>query len=120
MEQGQQIIEYPGVFGGTYRGDALGAGPSARKHGRGVMVWGDGMRYDGEWRDDKRSGRGVFTYADGRRYDGEWANGDYHGRGASRLPDGRVFDGAWARDCPLAGAALDPATGAVWRAACDG
>ena len=49
MAQSEHIIEYPGIYGGTYHGEVSGTGPSALRHGQGVMAWQDGMRYAGEW-----------------------------------------------------------------------
>ena len=50
---------------GTYFGEVAGVGASRRRHGRGVNTLSCGERYEGEWREDKRSGRGVFTWSDG-------------------------------------------------------
>ena len=36
-----------------------------RKHGDGIMVYGDGNVYDGGWAGDKRVGKGCMTYAKG-------------------------------------------------------
>jgi len=34
--------------GSTYSGDWLGG----KRHGHGTLIWADGSRYDGEWRDN--------------------------------------------------------------------
>lgn len=52
-----------------------------RKHGKGVKVWANGDRYEGEWREDKQHGRGIYMWANGDRYEGEWKDGDLHGEG---------------------------------------
>ena len=83
------------------------------------MTWADGARYEGEWKDGKRSGQGVYTWADGRRYEWEWKDGWRSGRGVRWLPDERTYDGAWARDRPLQGTAMEP-DGALSRATFDG
>ena len=36
------------------------------------MIYANGERYNGEWKDDKRSGKGSMMYATNERYDGEW------------------------------------------------
>ena len=123
MTNSEQIIEFPNEIRnreqGTYRGEVSGAGPSMHRHGRGVMEWSDGRRYEGEWREDKRSGRGIYTFNDGGRYDGEFERGAFRGRGAYRFADGRrLYDGAWAGHYPTGCAALD-GDGVVWRAACN-
>ena len=51
-------------------------------HGKGVKTWGNGQKYEGDWRDGKKLGKGVETLFDGgRKYDGEWKDGKRHGRG---------------------------------------
>ena len=46
------------------------------------MNWPDGKKYEGEWKDDKRSGKGKQTWSQGDKagdwYDGEWVEGDPH------------------------------------------
>lgn len=37
-------------------------------HGQGTYIYGDGDKYEGEWKDDKRHGKGTITY---RGADGE-------------------------------------------------
>ena len=64
-------------------------------HGKGVLIWNDGKRYDGEFKNDKRQGKGVFTWKDGRVYDGEWADGKQHGRGIFIKQDGTKKVGIW-------------------------
>ena len=62
MAYSEQILEYPNELQpyeskGTYRGEVSRAGPSMRRHGRGVMEWSDGARQEGEWQEDGRSGK---------------------------------------------------------------
>jgi hypothetical protein len=49
------------------------------RSGRGVMRFGDGTRYDGEWREDDMNGRGVMTLPNGERYEGLFVNGEWRG-----------------------------------------
>ena len=117
----EQVIRYdknhPTEPVGTYRGEVLMVGRSRLRHGRGVMSWRNGARYEGEYRVDMWSGRGVYTFSNGDRYEGELDSDHFHGRGAFRFADGRrLYDGAWAEGRPMGGAALD-GDGVVWRAA---
>ncbi len=64
-------------------------------HGRGVYIWKDGRKYEGEYLNDKKHGFGVYTWADGRRYEGNWAHGKQHGQGKYILPDGTFKIGVW-------------------------
>jgi hypothetical protein len=47
--------------------------------GRGVFIWPDGRRYEGEYLEDKKAGFGTFYWPDGRKYMGQWQNGKQHG-----------------------------------------
>jgi hypothetical protein len=81
------------------------------KHGRGVCTWkgaNAGIRYEGEWKDDKMSGQGVRIWPSGDRYEGEYKDDLRCSRGVHWLPGGRVFDGAWAECRPLQGTAMEP------------
>ena len=63
------------------------------KHGRGNVVWPDGRRYEGEWRQAKEHGKGA---AAGTRYEGESRDGKRHGRGTYVFSDGGHYEGALA------------------------
>ena len=63
-------------------------------NGRGVLVFANGNRYEGNWVDDSRSGLGVFTCAtSGYIYEGSFNNGRRHGVGRIVLPNGDSFKG---------------------------
>lgn len=44
------------------------------RHGFGVRVWASGVRYEGEWRDDRMHGVGVLISKEGARYEGQFYN----------------------------------------------
>ena len=108
MKQNVEFIRISrnGWDSGTYRGELSVVGASRRRHGRGVMDYDYGERYDGEWSEDQRSGRGVLTWSGGERYRGEFAPGGFHGRGAFHFRNGRLFEGTWAGGAPVVGVAL--------------
>ena len=31
-------------------------------HGKGIITWADGRKYEGEYKNDKKHGYGVFTW----------------------------------------------------------
>ncbi len=64
-------------------------------HGKGVYVWKDGRKYEGEYMYDKKHGHGIYVWADGRKYEGQWAYGKQHGKGKYTLPEGLVRTGLW-------------------------
>lgn len=51
------------------------------KNGNGVYLFKSGMKYDGEWKNEKRDGQGTLTYSDGSKYTGGWKNDRMHGQG---------------------------------------
>eukprot|EP01036_Dinobryon_divergens_P027123 gene27123-35844_t len=63
---------------GTYTGQ-LAHGKAC---GKGLMIFSNGDRYEGDWKDNKLAGRGVYTWAaDTSRYDGHYQEGKKIGRG---------------------------------------
>lgn len=50
-------------------------------HGKGVFIWPDGRKYEGEYKNDKKEGYGEFEWNDGRKYKGKWINGKQNGEG---------------------------------------
>ena len=50
-------------------------------HGHGIYLYADGIRYDGDYQNDKKEGYGSYLWTDGRRYDGWWHKGKQHGLG---------------------------------------
>ena len=88
--------------GSRYRGPTRKGKP----HGRGVLTWGkgtrwEGLRYEGDFRDGKRHGRGVYTWADnGTRYEGDFVDNKRHGRGVYTWADGGRYEGQWRNGKP--------------------
>ena len=72
-----------------------GACVDGKVQGRGVAVWANGDRYEGEYRDGKRHGRGVYVTANGGRYEGEFRDGKFHGRGVMVGASGDRYEGDW-------------------------
>lgn len=46
----------------------------------GVCMWADGRKYQGLFKEGKRSGYGIFTWPSGCRYEGEWQEDKRHGK----------------------------------------
>ena len=65
-------------------------------HGKGIFTWPDGRRYEGNYKDDKKSGFGIYTWKkEGKKYEGEWQNGKQHGVGKMIFEDGTEKNGKW-------------------------
>ncbi|MEM1281280.1 MAG: pentapeptide repeat-containing protein [Cyanobacteria bacterium P01_H01_bin.152] len=61
--------------------------------GRGSMLYPNGNRYDGDYRNGQRNGCGTFTFANGRQYVGEFQNDLFSGRGIWMLENGDRYIG---------------------------
>ena len=55
----------------------------------------DGVKYVGEWKDNKKHGQGTFTSPDGVKYVGEYKDGKSHGQGTYTLANGSKYVGEW-------------------------
>ena len=64
-------------------------------HSRGIYVWKDGRKYDGQYKLDKKHGFGKYIWMDGRRYEGQWKDGKQHGKGLYWHQDGVMKVGVW-------------------------
>ena len=53
--------------GGIYFGQWSDRG---MRHGRGILKWSDGSKFEGNWKDDKANGKGRLIHADGDLYEG--------------------------------------------------
>ena len=64
-----------------------------KRHGQGTAYSSDdgSVIYKGEWQDDKRHGQGIYYWINGARYEGEWNDDKLHGQGTSFRPDGSVL-----------------------------
>mmetsp|Transcript_3327 Transcript_3327/g.9787 ORF Transcript_3327/g.9787 Transcript_3327/m.9787 type:complete len:208 (-) Transcript_3327:590-1213(-) len=64
-------------------------------HGRGRLVFGDGVRvFEGEFRDGAML-VGRFDFGSDQVYEGEFSGGRFHGRGTFKSADGAVYEGGW-------------------------
>ena len=54
-------------------------------HGRGLYIFANGSRYEGEWSNDKRTGYGIYNYANGSAYEGYFNNGRREGKGNYKI-----------------------------------
>ena len=80
-ESSGQKREYKWGNGCTYVGTWSKQWPN-RMHGTGTFTWEQsGTEYIGGFKDHKKHGTGVIVYKDGRRYGGDWKNDKRDGEG---------------------------------------
>lgn len=62
-------------------------------HGWGVFQYANGDRYEGEFRGDLKHGRGMFIGRNGERYEGQYAQDVRQGIGRLTMPNGDRYVG---------------------------
>lgn len=50
-----------------------------KRHGRGILLWSDGSKFQGYFKDDKVNIRGKLIHSEGNYYEGEWVNDKVEG-----------------------------------------
>ena len=68
------------------------------RDGRGVVIWANGTRYDGFFKQGKANGRGRIVHSEGDSYDGEWRDDKVHGHGIQQTKNGSRYEGQWEND----------------------
>jgi len=62
-----------------------------------ILVWIDGSKYEGEWKDGLRDGYGVWTGTRNEKYSGKWTADKRNGKG--KYEDSYyTYEGAWVND----------------------
>ena len=51
------------------------------------MIWNNGAKYEGSFKDDARDGHGIYLHSNGGKYDGMWANDMKNGKGVYTYPE---------------------------------
>ena len=91
-----EIKEY---YNGEYRGIML----NNKREIKGIMIYNNGEKYDGEWRNDKRNGKGIFISAHyyncknhiGMKYEGDFKDDKFEGYGIAIYSNGDKYEGEW-------------------------
>ena len=91
--EGKGIMIYKN--GDKYDGDWV----NGKREGKGIMTYSNGGKYDGEWKNDKRMGEGILIYKNGDKYEGKWTHGYPHGVGVKTFKNGNEYEGKWVSGC---------------------
>ena len=86
-----------------YTGDVGNEVPN----GFGIMIFPNGNKYIGGWKDGRWNGQGTFTTSNGSKYEGELKNGEKNGQGTHTYPDGSMFEGDYKDDWEWNGTQFD-------------
>ena len=70
---------------------------------KGVMIYNNGARYEGEWKDNKKNGKGIFISSHylncenkpGLKYEGEFFDDKFDGYGKVLYSNGDRYEGEW-------------------------
>eukprot|EP00904_Undaria_pinnatifida_P008783 jgi/Undpi1/5034/HiC_scaffold_19.g08386.m1 len=89
---GQGVYRYAKTGGDA--GDCyVGGWEADRRHGKGILRWANGSRYEGYWKAGAIEGKGVFQYGGGDCYRGEFHASKKHGRGVYVWANGNSYTG---------------------------
>lgn len=86
---------------GVYTGESVYSGQWRHgcRHGRGLQLYSNGDRFDGEWHDDVRSGTGDYTWmagaAEAMTFRGAWQDDRVHGMGRLTMGADVMREGVW-------------------------
>jgi hypothetical protein len=74
-------------FLGETEGEYVGQWKADQRHGNGVMIWPNGIIYDGRWANNKRHHvTGKLIYPNGNVYEGGWVEEKMQGVGTLTIP----------------------------------
>ena len=62
---------------------------------KGELIYWEGDKYVGGYKNNVKEGKGTYTYADGTKYTGEYKNGVREGQGTYTFADGTTKTGIW-------------------------
>lgn len=103
----QNGIRHP-VYWTVSSGDAhskckySGEWKDGKRHGYGVLMYGNGDKYEGEWVQNLRQGNGTYWKSEKhklrQKYTGEWKSDRMHGFGVFYYPQGARYEGDWSHD----------------------
>jgi hypothetical protein len=64
-------------------------------NGQGTYTFTNGDKYVGEWKDGKANGQGMYTFVNGYKYVGEFKDDKRNGLGTATLANGDKYVGEW-------------------------
>lgn len=77
---------YSSYYNYTYDGQFV----MGKRHGKGSIVYDNGIKYDGDWVQNDMEGVGQYTLNATYYYQGEMKANQFHGKGVLTTPDGYI------------------------------
>ena len=65
------------------------------RDGIGTYNYGDGVKYEGEFKEGKKHGNGKYWFSNGDTYEGGYLNGLKHGDGVYIFKNDRIYVGSY-------------------------
>ena len=72
-----------------------------KRDGKGIFIMDNGDRYEGEFQKDKLCGKGKYFWNDGDIYEGGFKNNTKEGKGKLIFNNGSVINALWKNDLPI-------------------
>lgn len=85
------MVEYTWPSRSRYRGQIHPQ--TLAMHGKGVMEYGDGSMYEGEFKENQREGAGVMKFPDGETHRGTFVGGRLEGQGSIVFANQARYEG---------------------------
>jgi hypothetical protein len=70
----------------------------SKREGQGEYISVQGWKYSGTWVADNMSGTGLYTFKDGSTYNGNFADNLKSGQGTRTFANGEIYEGNWDND----------------------
>lgn len=67
-------------------------------NGLGMIIWTDGDKYVGFFKDGKKHGKGKYVYGNGNQYIGNFSEGDFNGLGIYKYLENEKYVGSFSND----------------------
>jgi hypothetical protein len=117
--------KYGGSWYGVRKESVLGAIEGDCDNGKGVYVWTNGSRYEGEWKNGLQNGVGKLYASDGSlKQSGLWVNGQFRGKilggnvqngiGKIETPERHIYEGEFQNYLPQGRGKITYANGNIY------
>ena len=88
---GQGVITF--LNGEIWEGEFKNGEPYT---GKGIFLWSDSSKFEGEIVEGLFQGQGTYTYSDGKKWTGNWKDDKrFTGKGIIRFDGGEIWEGEW-------------------------